>query len=134
MQLLVARAGGAQRELVDPVAAPRRVGVAVDEPGDRAEPATVELLELAVERGQVAHAPDRRDRVAVAEDERVVDHVDRARASRAASGAPFRRQASRPARGRGRAAVRAPTGTVIGYASSIGVDRPCSRAAATASG
>ena len=92
MQLLVARPGGAERELVDPVAAPRGMCVAVDEARDRAEAATVELLEVAVERSQVAHAPDRRDPVAVAEDERVVDHVDRGEL-RAHGAAPVRQRA-----------------------------------------
>ena len=38
VQLLVARAAGAKRELLDAVAAERRMRVAVDEAGDRAEP------------------------------------------------------------------------------------------------
>ena len=62
VQLLVARAGGAKRELLDPVAAQRRMRVTVDEARDRAEAATVELLDVAVERRQVAHPPDRLDR------------------------------------------------------------------------
>ena len=78
VQLLVARAAGAERELVDAVAAERRMRVAVDEPGNRAEPGAVELLDLAVDRLEVAHPPDRGDRLAAAEDVRVLDHVDRA--------------------------------------------------------
>ena len=50
VQLLVARAGRAQRELLDAVAGERRVRVAVDEARDGAEAAAVELLDLAVER------------------------------------------------------------------------------------
>ena len=76
MQLLVARAAGAQRELLDAVAAERRVRVAVDEPRDRAQPAPVDLDDVAVERRQVAHAPHRLDRVAGAEDVRVLEHLD----------------------------------------------------------
>src|SRR5205085_9401186 len=75
VQLLVARAAGPERELVDTVAAERGVRVAVDEAGDRAEAAARELLDLAVERRQVAHPPDRLDRLAAAEHERVLEHV-----------------------------------------------------------
>ena len=50
VQLLVARAAGAQRELADAVTAERRMRVAVDEPGHRAQPGAVELLDVAVER------------------------------------------------------------------------------------
>ena len=50
--------------------------VAVDEAGDRAQAATVELPHVAVERRQVAHAADGLDRVAGAEDVRVLDQLD----------------------------------------------------------
>ena len=50
--------------------------VAVDEARDRAEAAAVDLDDVAVERRQVAHAPDRLDRLAAAEDVRVLEHVD----------------------------------------------------------
>ena len=76
VQLLVARARGAERELVDTVAAERRVRVAVDEAGNRAQAATVQLTDVAVERRQVAHAADGLDRVARAEDVRVLDQLD----------------------------------------------------------
>src|SRR4051812_19240336 len=49
VQLLVARATGAQRELLDAVAEKGRVGVAVDQARDRAEARAVELLDLVVE-------------------------------------------------------------------------------------
>ncbi len=76
VQLFVACTPGPKGELVDPVAAERRVGMAVDEARDRAEPTPVELLELTVEPRQVAHAPDRLDPVSRTEDERIVDDVD----------------------------------------------------------
>jgi hypothetical protein len=50
--------------------------VAVDEPGDRTEPARVLLEHVAVERREVAHPPDRGNRLTVAEDVRVLEHVD----------------------------------------------------------
>ena len=78
MQLLVARAPSTKRELLDAIAAESRVRVAVDEPRDRAEPPAVDLDDLARDGGQVAHAPHRLDRVAVAEHVRVLDDVDRA--------------------------------------------------------
>ena len=87
MQLLVARAAGAERELVHAVAAERGMRVAVDEARDRAQPAAVELDDVAVERRQVAHPPDGLDRVAVAEDERVLEHLDVAERRSAQRGA-----------------------------------------------
>ena len=78
VELLVAGARGAERELLDAVAAEGRVRVTVDEAGDRAAAGPVELDDLAVERGQVAHPPDGLDRVAAAEDVRVLEHVNRA--------------------------------------------------------
>ena len=76
VELLVARARRAERELLDTVAAERRVRVAVDEPGNRAQTASVELAYVAVERRQVAHATNSLDRVAGAEYVRVLEHVD----------------------------------------------------------
>ena len=78
VQLLVARTAGAERELVDAVAAERRMRVAVDEPRDRTEPAPVHLDDVAAKSGQVAHAAHRLDRLATAEDVRVLEHLDRA--------------------------------------------------------
>ena len=49
--------------------------VAVDEPGDRTETASVDLLDVAVERRQVTHAADGLDRLARTEDVRIVEHV-----------------------------------------------------------
>ena len=67
VQLLVAGAACAPRELLDAVAAERRVRVAVDEARDGAQAAAVELLDVAVERGQLRHRAHSRDRLAVAE-------------------------------------------------------------------
>src|SRR5579864_7701882 len=71
VQLLVARAARAQRELLDPVAAEGDVRVAVDEAGDRAPASPVHFDDVAVARLQVAHAADGRDRVVLAQDVRV---------------------------------------------------------------
>ena len=76
MQLFVAGPSGAQRELLHPVATPRRMGVAVDEARDRALAAAVDLLDLAVQRAQVAHAPDGFDRTVAHEHETVLDHAN----------------------------------------------------------
>ena len=76
MELLVRRAARAQRELLDAVACEARVRVTVDEPGDRAEPASVELVDLAVETRQVTHAADGLDRRARTEDVRVLEHLN----------------------------------------------------------
>ena len=60
--------------------------MAVDEPRDRAEPAAVDLLDVAVEpSGELAHAARRPRSSALAEDERVLDDVDLAE-RRAAQG------------------------------------------------
>ncbi len=115
VQLLVARAPGAERELVDAVAAERRVRVAVDEARDGAEPAPVELLQLAAERRQVAHPPDRLDAVAGAEDEGVLDHLDVGELPPAARESPgggrrdLREVANEQAPGRGHARRRSST-------------------------
>ena len=76
VQLLVRRAGRAQRELLDPVAAERGMRVTVDEARHGAEPAAVELLDLVRQGRQVAHPADRLDAPGAAEQIRVVDHVD----------------------------------------------------------
>ena len=76
VQLLVARARRAERELVDAIAAERRMRVTVDEAGNRTQAASVELMHVAVECRQVAHAADGLDRVAGAEDVRVLDQLD----------------------------------------------------------
>jgi hypothetical protein len=78
VELLVGRACSPERELLDPVAAERGMRVAVDESRNRAEPATVDLEDVAVHRLEVSHAPDGGDRLALAQDVRVLDDVDRA--------------------------------------------------------
>src|SRR5205823_12713645 len=91
MELLVPGARGTEGELLDTVAAERRMRVAVDEAGDRAPSPPVDLDHVAVERRQVAHAADRADRVAVAEDERILDDVDLAERRSAQGRAATRR-------------------------------------------
>ena len=80
VQLLVARAGCAARELLDAVAAKRRVRMAVDEAGDGAEAATVELLDVPIERRQLRHRAHCLDRPAVAEHVRALDELPLAQA------------------------------------------------------
>ena len=76
-----------------PVAGEAGVRVAVDEPRDRAVPAAVELLDVAVERRQVTHAAHGCDPAVLAEHVRVLDHVDARRArGRAAARRPRRRR------------------------------------------
>ncbi len=75
VQLLVARPAGTERELVDAVAAERRVRVAVDEPRHGAQATALHLHDLAAECGKVAHPPHGLDRVAGAEDEGLLDHL-----------------------------------------------------------
>src|SRR5919201_5785718 len=76
VQVLVARAARAQRELLDPIAAEARVRVAVDQSRHRAETAAVELLDVVVERVEVSHATDAGDDALLAEDVRVLEDVD----------------------------------------------------------
>ena len=132
MQLLVARTRGAQRELLDAVAREARVRVAVDEAGDRTVPASVELDDVAVERGQILHSTDGRDQAVLAEHVGVVEPVDvreRASAQRrimAGGRDELLEVADQQARRAGNAhAVPAPP---------IGASKPCSAAAAAASG
>ena len=77
VQLLVARSTGTEGELLDPVPAERRMRVAVDEPGNRAEASAVELFHGAGRREiEVAHSPHRLDALAVAEHESVLDDLE----------------------------------------------------------
>ena len=99
-QLLVRRPRRTERELVRTVAHERRMRVAVDETGDGAEPASVDLLDVAGERREVAHGPHRLDR-AVADEDKRVSRSPRRRGARRREVAPARRPASRAARGRG---------------------------------
>jgi hypothetical protein len=57
--------------------------VAVDEPRHGAAPATVELLDVAVECAEVGHAADARDPISLAHDIRVLNHLDVAESSSA---------------------------------------------------
>src|SRR5262249_28033930 len=65
-----------ERELVNAIAAERGVRVTVDKTRHGAPTASVDLEDVAVEHRQVAHPPDRLDRLAVAEHERVVEHLN----------------------------------------------------------
>jgi hypothetical protein len=93
VQLLVRRARGAQRELLDTVAGEARVRVAVDEPRDRTEAAAVQLVDVTVERRQIPHAAYGRDATLLTEHERVLEQ------DRLAQGSPSQRR--RRARRRG---------------------------------
>src|SRR5690349_2663297 len=79
VQLLVARSAGAQVELGYAIAAEARVCVAVHEPRDRTEAATVELLDsgcvAAEPRVEAAHRPGRDDPSVLAQDISIVDDL-----------------------------------------------------------
>src|SRR5205823_6632222 len=75
MELLVRRTASSQRELVDAVAREARVRVTVDEARYRDERTAVELLDIAVERPEVAHPPDCGDAPLLAEHVRIADDV-----------------------------------------------------------
>ena len=76
MQLLVARAAGAQRELVHAVTREARMGMAVDEARDRAQAACVELIDLALDLREITHPSDAGNGSVLAEDIGILDHVD----------------------------------------------------------
>ena len=126
VELLVACASGAQGELAHAVAAERRMRVAVDESRNGAESAPVDLLDLVVDRAEVAHAPDRRDSLIRTEQVRVLEHLD------LREGAPAeRRSAAGRADELGEVADEEPPRS--GGAHAIGTSRPCSAAASAAS-
>jgi hypothetical protein len=126
VQLLVVGTAGTERELVDAIAAEGGMRVAVDKPGNGAQPASVDLDDVTLDPGEPAHRPDRLDRVAVAQDVRVVDPVQvRQRA------AAERRVQSRRAHHLREVADQQ---LRHGYSdATLGRSRPCSRAAASAS-
>ncbi len=132
VKLLVARAPGAQRELLDAVAAEGHVRVAVDEAGDRAAPAAVELLDIASDRLELTHSSDGDDRLAFAQHVGVLEHFDVAEGTTAAGRAPgsrrreLREVADEQPRRRGRRLAHSGCRT-------IGSCRPCSAAASSAS-
>ena len=76
VELLVAGTCGAQRKLRDAIAREARVRVAVDEPRNRTQPATVDLLDFPAQRREVAHCPNGGDTALLAEDVRALDDVD----------------------------------------------------------
>ena len=49
--------------------------MAIDEAGDRAQPVTIDLLDVARERRKITHPADRLERAVPHEDERVLEHV-----------------------------------------------------------
>src|SRR5439155_3631141 len=67
MELFVRSTSRPQGELLDAVTCEAGMRVAVDEPRDRAEPPTVQLLDLAGERRKRAHRANRFDGVPVTE-------------------------------------------------------------------
>ena len=101
------------------------VRVAVDEPGERAEAAAVELLDLAVERRKLGHRPDRLDPPVAAENEGVLDHVHLAERGAA--------QGRAGSGGRDRLSEVADEERHAGQASRPGSGSPLSSAAASAS-
>ena len=80
MQRLVARTGRPKFEFVDAVARETGVRVAVDESGDGAEAASVQLLDLALglaqARAKLSHRAERGDASVFAQDVRVADDLD----------------------------------------------------------
>jgi len=133
MQLLIARARSAERELLDPVTEKTSVRVTVDQAGDRAEVAPVQLVHITGDRRQITHLPDRGDVAVLAQHIRVVNHVDASEVP-----APKRRVAAgRSRKLREIANQQATTPAVSRHSSAvlsrIGTTRPCSSAAAIAS-
>ena len=87
VQFFVRRTCRAQRELVDTIAREARMRVAVDEPWDGAEPAPVELDDVALQAAELAHGADARDEAALAQDERLLDRLDASEVRAAERGA-----------------------------------------------
>ena len=107
--------------------------VTVDEPGDRAETTSVELVDVAVETRQVTHAADGLDRLARTEDVRILQHVhlaERAAAQRRC-GAGGSHELREVADEQAALAARGPHSRSCG---GIGSSSPCDSAAASASG
>jgi hypothetical protein len=76
VELLVARPGGTQRELLDAIAAKACMRVTVDQPGDRGQAPPVQHVDVAAELRELSHLPDRGDQAVLAEHERVLQNVD----------------------------------------------------------
>ena len=126
-ELLVRRTAAPQRELVRAIAGERRVRVAVDEPGDRREPSAVDLLDVAVERRQVAHSADLLDEARHAS--------GRTRPRRPRSGRARRREAVRrpPTASRAGRDLERGGGSRLDHDVTPGRSSPPARAASTAS-
>src|SRR5262245_54936838 len=76
MQLLVARAARAQRELLDAVPQKARVRVTVCETRNRTESGSIDLLNLALDRAELGHRAARDDSAVLAQDEGLLDDLD----------------------------------------------------------
>src|SRR5215218_6061146 len=72
VELLVTRSRCAERELLHAVAAEAGMRVAVDEARERTAAAAVDLLDIAVRRPEVGHAPHAGDAATVRQHERVL--------------------------------------------------------------
>ena len=133
VQLFVGRAGCAERELLDAVAREARMGVAVDQAGHGAEPVPVQLLDVALERAEVAHPADCGDRRAVAQHVCVFEHLDLAQglaaSRRVVSGRRRELRETAHEQARRRRGDLAHPATAGG----LGSSSPCASAAATAS-
>src|SRR5438874_11053422 len=94
MELLVARAGRPQGELLDTVAREARVRVTVDQAWDGAEAAAVDFDHVAARRLQVSHLARLHDVAAVAQDEGTLDdpHVAERRSAQGGVRASRRRE------------------------------------------
>jgi hypothetical protein len=132
VQLLVARAAGPQGELLHAVAEEARMGVAVDEPGDRAAASPVELLDVAaeLEPAELAHAPRRCDPARVAEHEGVLEHLHVSKRAATDRRLGVRRRGRELREVADEEPVRS---RLAGRHSRAGSRRPCSSAAASAS-
>jgi hypothetical protein len=133
VQLLVARAGRAQRELVHAVADEACVGMTVNEAGNGAQPPSVDLGDVAVQAPKVAHPSHGRDRCAVAEDVGVLEHlhVPKRRSPQWSSGSRRSGELREIAEEQAAPAARGAHPRSEGC---IGASSPCAAAVATASG
>src|SRR5262249_40604062 len=122
-----------QRELVDPVAGEAGVGVAVDEARDRAQSATVELHRRVLDAPEVAHASGADDHAFLAEEVRVLDHVDAPEVCATQRGALAGRADGLSWAAGGRAGGAGGVPHSSGASRRIGSWRSCAAAAASAS-
>src|ERR1700693_2672652 len=132
VELLVARALRAKLELVHAVARKTRMRVAIDEPGHSTDDSAVELLDLSVERLELAHPADGRDPPRFTEEIRVLHDLDVAeRLSAQRRVAPGRRHELREIADEEPHWLARRAHSAAG--GGIGGSRPCCAAASTAS-